>query len=213
MFGGKRAVPREIMAEQSSQLAADVVEKPPRAFPLVKNKRPDDHRDGAEPKPPVAANDTVKGADNEAVKNAADDAVKNIADDAEKDAANEAVSDTMNEAAKDATSESVKDAPNGAAKDPSVHAVRDTADPPNDATGVPPATPRSPTNTRVLSRDVERESQKVRSLYEVADTIDWKQGAPPSTGERPSSTPGGPVEEGKHDTYDFLGSQRGCLSS
>lgn len=215
MFGGKRAVPREIMAEQSGQLAADVVEKPPRAFPLVKSKRPDDRRDGVEPKP-VATTDPVKDADNEATKDVAADNVKNIAHDSGRDAANEAPNGVAN--VKDAaTIEAINDEPNGApkdadTKDTSAHPSHDTADSPNDATDVPPATPRSPTNTRVLSEDVERESQKVRSLYEVADTIDWRQGAPPS-GERPSSTPGGPIEDGKHDTYDFLSSQRGYLSS
>lgn len=231
MFGGKRAVPRETMAEQQSgQLAADVVETkpPPRAFPLVKSKRPDDRRDGAEPKPVATT---------EPVKDVADDAARNVSDVVEKNATNEGVKDSANESTKDVTDEPVndvtsepvedvakeaaKDAPNGApkdattsaAEDPSVQSVRGTTDAPNDATDVPPATPRSPTSTRVLSEDLERESQKVRSLYEVADTIDWRQGAPPSTGARPSSTPGGPVGEGKHDTYDFLGSQRGCLSS
>lgn len=253
MFGGKRAVPRETMAEQqqSGQLAAAdvVVEKkpPPRAFPLVKSKRPDDRRDGAEPKP-VATTGPVKDVDGE-IKNVSDVAEKDDANECAKDSANEPAKDVANEPGRDVTSEPVedvanepvkdtasepvkdvakeaaKDAPNGApngapkdattgaAEDPSVQSVRGTTEAPNDATDVPPATPRSPTSTRVLSEDLERESQKVRSLYEVADTIDWRQGAPLSTGARPSSTPGGPVGEGKQDTYDFLGPQRGCLSS
>ena len=142
MFGGKRAFPRDNMATQSSQSAADTIEKPQRAFPLVTpNKQP------ADPK---------------------------------EDAAVEAPPATPDEA-------------------PASH-----------TTEAPPATPRSTPNIRVLSADVERESQKVRSLYEVGDAIKWEQGAPPvpaSSGERLSSTPEDPVNKDKHDTYDFLGSQ------
>lgn len=83
----------------------------------------------------------------------------------------------------------------------------------DDATEVAPAKPRSTPSVRVLSADVERESQKVRSLYEVGDAINWEQGAPgpASAGERLSSTPEGPVDEGKHDTYDFHGSRHRCF--
>lgn len=139
MFGGRRAFPSENMATESTQLAVDATEKPPRSFPLVTAKKQvEDRKLPAEP--PSA-----------------------VVDDA----------------------------------------------PANDATEVAPAMPRTTPSVRVLSADVERDSQKVRSLYEVGDAIKWEQGAPApaSTGERLSSTPEGPVDEDKHDTYDFLGSQ------
>lgn len=87
--------------------------------------------------------------------------------------------------------------------------------PANDATEVAPAKPRTTPSVRVLSADVERDSQKVRSLYEVGDAINWEQGAPApaSAGERLSPTPEDPVDKDKHDTYDFLGSQHHCLST
>lgn len=139
MFGGKRAFPAEMMASESSQLAVDATEKPPRSFPLVTTKKQaDDRKDSVEP-PSTAAADSA---------------------------------------------------------------------PANDATEVAPAKPRSTPSVRVLSADIERDSQKVRSLYEVGDAINWEQGAPApaSAGERLSPTPEDPVDKDKHDTYDFLGS-------
>lgn len=59
---------------------------------------------------------------------------------------------------------------------------------------------------RVLPADVERESVKVRSLYEAGDDFNWELGAPPSsTGERLAPTPEDPIEKEVHDSYGFLG--------
>jgi hypothetical protein len=73
-----------------------------------------------------------------------------------------------------------------------------------------------PPNIRVLSADIEKESQKVRSFYEVGDAIDWGAGGHPEhasssslagrdgllhTPEDPSSSS---LEKNEHDPYDFL---------
>ncbi|SPO03894.1 related to Rab6 GTPase activating protein, GAPCenA [Cephalotrichum gorgonifer] len=68
-----------------------------------------------------------------------------------------------------------------------------------------PARPRQPIpNIRLLPADVERDSQKVRSLYDVGDDINWEQGAPVPTlaRDRLSPTPEDPVEKDKHNAPD-----------
>ncbi|KAM4059110.1 rab-GTPase-TBC domain-containing protein [Hirsutella rhossiliensis] len=52
---------------------------------------------------------------------------------------------------------------------------------------------------RVLSPDVEKESQKVRSLYETGDGINWEDGARHSFCERLEPTPEVPAEEAAND--------------
>ncbi|KJZ80285.1 hypothetical protein HIM_00135 [Hirsutella minnesotensis 3608] len=52
---------------------------------------------------------------------------------------------------------------------------------------------------RVLSVDVEKESQKVRSLYQAGDDIDWEDGARRSYCERLEPTPEFPAEEAADD--------------
>lgn len=72
-----------------------------------------------------------------------------------------------------------------------------------------PSTPRSPQyppSIRLLSLDVERESQKVRSLYESADGIRWEDGGQLSSfGERLQPTVEEvPSEVEENDAYGFL---------
>lgn len=87
-----------------------------------------------------------------------------------------------------------------------ISAARDDASPPNPDAATsdepPPAIPR----VRVLPADVERESLKVRSLYEAGDAFNWELGAPPSSsGQRLAPTPEDPVQKDSLDTYAFLG--------
>ncbi|PKS12131.1 hypothetical protein jhhlp_001429 [Lomentospora prolificans] len=92
-----------------------------------------------------------------------------------------ATSDTTSAAIGATTNDDDDEAANGAADKPQ------------------PAVPR----IRVLPADIERESLKVRSLYEAGDAFNWELGAPPSsTGERLAPTPEDPVEKDKHDTHE-----------
>ncbi|KAH8899568.1 RabGAP/TBC [Thozetella sp. PMI_491] len=60
---------------------------------------------------------------------------------------------------------------------------------------MPPASP-TPPSIRVLSADVERDSQKVRSLYEFGEGVNWQDGAPGlSLGERLEPTEEVPSDE------------------
>ncbi|EFY99844.1 Rab GTPase-TBC domain protein [Metarhizium robertsii] len=52
---------------------------------------------------------------------------------------------------------------------------------------------------RILSPDVEKESQKVRSLYQTDDAINWEDGARFSFCEHLEPTPEVPAEEDSHD--------------
>lgn len=57
---------------------------------------------------------------------------------------------------------------------------------------------------RVSSMDVERESQKVRSLYESGDDLNWEDGGRVSYSERLEPTAEVPSEEEENVVYDFL---------
>lgn len=58
---------------------------------------------------------------------------------------------------------------------------------------------------RVLSLDVERESQKVRSLYESGDGLNWEDGRPlSSAGRRLEPTEEVPSPEAENAAYGFL---------
>ncbi|KAH8677466.1 rab-GTPase-TBC domain-containing protein [Xylariales sp. PMI_506] len=71
----------------------------------------------------------------------------------------------------------------------------------------PPATPRSPKRpptARVLTTDVERESQKVRSLYEPGEGLRWEEGAAPFfAGDRLEPTAEVPSEADEHDAANL----------
>ncbi|KAG5917150.1 hypothetical protein E4U42_007375 [Claviceps africana] len=56
----------------------------------------------------------------------------------------------------------------------------------------------SPPDIRVLSPDLEKESQKVRSLYETSDAMNWEDGARFSFCEHLEPTPEVPTEEDPH---------------
>lgn len=70
------------------------------------------------------------------------------------------------------------------------------------ADGASPAVPR----LRVLAPDVERESQKVRSLYDSTESIEWNDGGRASTlVELPQAAVDDPSSRGEHnDPYGFL---------
>ncbi|KAG6047014.1 hypothetical protein E4U39_000815 [Claviceps sp. Clav50 group G5] len=57
---------------------------------------------------------------------------------------------------------------------------------------------QSPPDIRILSPDIEKESQKVRSLYETSDAINWEDGARFSFCEHLEPTPEVPTEEDSH---------------
>ncbi|KAG6002082.1 hypothetical protein E4U21_003462 [Claviceps maximensis] len=61
-----------------------------------------------------------------------------------------------------------------------------------------PPHPTSPPDIRVLSPDIEKESQKVRSLYETSDAMNWEDGARFSFCEHLEPTPEVPIEEDSH---------------
>jgi hypothetical protein len=56
---------------------------------------------------------------------------------------------------------------------------------------------------RVSSMDVERESQKVRSLYESGDDLNWEDGGRVSFAERLEPTVEVPSEEEENGVYGF----------
>lgn len=62
---------------------------------------------------------------------------------------------------------------------------------------------QSPPDIRILSPDIEKESQKVRSLYETSDAINWEDGARFSFCEHLEPTPEVPTEEDSHVSYAF----------
>jgi hypothetical protein len=70
------------------------------------------------------------------------------------------------------------------------------APPPVDAPSVP--------SIRVSSMDVERESQKVRSLYESGEDLNWEDGGRVSYPERLEPTAEVPSEEEENVVYGFL---------
>ncbi|KAB5585822.1 rab-GTPase-TBC domain-containing protein [Coniochaeta sp. 2T2.1] len=64
-------------------------------------------------------------------------------------------------------------------------------------------------NIRVLAPEVERESQKVRSLYDSAETVDWHDGGPASTVvERPRATVEDPSRGEQNDPQSSPSSHR-----
>ncbi|KAK2597956.1 hypothetical protein QQS21_005872 [Conoideocrella luteorostrata] len=67
----------------------------------------------------------------------------------------------------------------------------------------PPSVHKPPPDIRVLSPDIEKESQKVRSLYETGDAINWEDGARFSFCEHLEPTPEVPAEEDPLDPYAF----------
>lgn len=58
-----------------------------------------------------------------------------------------------------------------------------------------------PPDIRVLAADVEKESQKVRSLYQSGEAINWEDGERHSYCEHLEPTPEVPVEEDENDSY------------
>ena len=63
-----------------------------------------------------------------------------------------------------------------------------------------------PPDIRVMAADVDRDSQKVRSLYAANDTLRWEDGALPSLGGYRTASPIEEVsaEEDEQDPYAFL---------
>ncbi|PHH70714.1 hypothetical protein CDD83_5361 [Cordyceps sp. RAO-2017] len=85
---------------------------------------------------------------------------------------------------------------------PPARAARSTAPRPVSQVSTADTVARSLTGApdiRVLSVDVEKESQKVRSLYETGDGINWEDGARHSFCERLEPTPEVPAEEAALD--------------
>lgn len=64
---------------------------------------------------------------------------------------------------------------------------------------------------RVSSMDVERESQKVRSLYESGDDLNWEDGGRLSFAERLEPTAEVPSEEEENVVYGFPCVAPGCI--
>jgi len=59
-------------------------------------------------------------------------------------------------------------------------------------------------NLRMLSVDVERDSQKVRSLYDSGESLDWREGGrAPAIAERLAPTEDAPLDEGEIVVYGF----------
>ena len=70
----------------------------------------------------------------------------------------------------------------------------------------PAATSLLTPDIRVMAADVQRESEKVRSLYAAGDALNWEDGAPSHTFNdylEPTIEASGEDEE-DHDAYDFL---------
>jgi hypothetical protein len=69
----------------------------------------------------------------------------------------------------------------------------------------PSLAPRAqpPPDIRLLASDVDKESQKVRSLYGVGDAINWEDGARRSYCEPLEPTPEVPAEDDGNDSYGF----------
>lgn len=75
--------------------------------------------------------------------------------------------------------------------------------PPPSRSSYKPIHHQSPPDIRILSPDIEKESQKVRSLYENSDAINWEDGARFSFCEHLEPTPEVPTEEDSHVSYAF----------
>ena len=71
------------------------------------------------------------------------------------------------------------------------------------AGAAPQADAPSVPSIRVSSMDVERESQKVRSLYESADGLNWEDGGCVAFAERLEPTAEVPSEEEENAAYGF----------
>ncbi|KAI1761694.1 rab-GTPase-TBC domain-containing protein [Hypoxylon sp. FL1150] len=70
----------------------------------------------------------------------------------------------------------------------------------------PPLSPRRPPpSVRLISPEAEKESQKVRSLYESGESLSWEDGARQSSiDERLRPAPEYPSQEDENDAYGFL---------
>lgn len=63
----------------------------------------------------------------------------------------------------------------------------------------------SNTSTRVMSLEAEKDSQKVRSLYETGDALKWEDGDKLSAlGEQTEPAQELSLEEVENDTYGFF---------
>jgi hypothetical protein len=82
--------------------------------------------------------------------------------------------------------------------------ARDTRKSSMDFAGVDSAKAMSPPDIRVLTADVELESQKVRSLYDSATHVDGDNGEPPSSADHLEPCSEVPAEQQGHDAYGFL---------
>ncbi|KAI0837369.1 rab-GTPase-TBC domain-containing protein [Hypoxylon sp. FL0890] len=70
----------------------------------------------------------------------------------------------------------------------------------HDVTDTPPTPRRVPPSVRVISAEAEKESQKVRSLYESGEGLNWEEGKRHSSNdERPQPSPEHPREENEKD--------------
>ncbi|KAK5997182.1 TBC domain-containing protein [Cladobotryum mycophilum] len=78
----------------------------------------------------------------------------------------------------------------------------DSDDAATTTTSTAPRAPLPPPDIRVLSVDVEKESQKVRSLYGVGDAISWEDGVRHSYCEPLSPTPEDPIEDDGNDSLN-----------
>lgn len=90
----------------------------------------------------------------------------------------------------------------GDSRDNASHATSGAARAPAVNGASPPAVP----GIRVLAPGVERESQKVRSLYDTTESLGWHDGGRASTlVEHPQAAVDGPSSRGEHnDPYGFL---------
>jgi len=88
---------------------------------------------------------------------------------------------------------------------PQAESVTDIAPKPDGEKALAPAVEDSPSapNIRVVSMDVERESQKVRSLYESGEGLDWQDGGRDSYCERLAPTEEVPSDEEENVVYGF----------
>lgn len=72
-------------------------------------------------------------------------------------------------------------------------------------TNTPPTPRRLPPSVRVISAEAEKESQKVRSLYESGEGLNWEDGARHSSiDERLQPAAECPSKEDENDAYGFL---------
>ncbi|OTA91377.1 hypothetical protein M434DRAFT_344164 [Hypoxylon sp. CO27-5] len=93
----------------------------------------------------------------------------------------------------------IDDVPVASAKESTKHSGA------HDLTDTPPTPRRLPPSVRVISAEAEKESQKVRSLYESGEGLNWEEGGRRSSiDERPQPSAEHPREENEKDAYGFL---------